>query len=446
MGKKYGGNTVFYKNALQDKLGLKDVFSDVFKKHAKGDGERVFLAGTSATTPGPNEMLRTWKKPWVFARVFAGGFVFLALLYIMIRQGYGMFAITPFVFFGAALVPLTVLLFFWEMNVPRNIPIYEVLMMFLIGGVISLLFTGWLNSIMGDNKPAYLALLTEEPAKLLALCLFLRKEKRGYILNGILIGAAIGAGFGAIESAGYYLMSSTSGSLFDLSSLHNLILRALLAPGMHVAWAAIYGGALAMVKGNGKLRLSNFYSPGFLKYFSIACAMHFCWNADFLWFGYIQLPFLGISFTFTHLLLIVAAWALLLHLLLKGLNQVLRVTELTQMPAAQLAGRTQTLALRGCGGVYQGQTIPLSGCITIGRDPSKCNLVLPAQNREISRVHCSVEQDGNAVILQDESSQSGVYLADGSRIAPGQSVRLFENQIFYLGTKNVMFQVVRAAS
>jgi len=61
-------------------------------------------------------------------------------------------------------------------------------------------------------------------------------------LTGMLVGAAVGAGFAAIESAGYAVIKS--GWSYD-----NMILRAFLRVGGHVSWAAVSGGALVWVKG-----------------------------------------------------------------------------------------------------------------------------------------------------------------------------------------------------
>ena len=42
---RYGGNTEFFGKASQSKLRFWDIFSDVFKKHSKKDGESLFMAG-----------------------------------------------------------------------------------------------------------------------------------------------------------------------------------------------------------------------------------------------------------------------------------------------------------------------------------------------------------------------------------------------------------------
>src|SRR5262249_46213920 len=48
--------------------------------------------------------------------------------------------------------------------------------------------------------------IVEETGKLLAVVLVVRNTKYKYMLNGMVFGAAIGAGFAAFETAGYIMM------------------------------------------------------------------------------------------------------------------------------------------------------------------------------------------------------------------------------------------------
>ncbi len=431
MKQEHRGTTEFYHKAANSTLSLKDIFSDVFKKHDKHDGETLFMAGTSISTPSPERMLYEWRKPWLFLRILVAGFILLFLLYIMIMQGFGAYAISPFAFFGAAVVPFAVLLFYWEMNIPRNIPIYQVLVMFFAGGVISLILTGIFNGYLGE-MPAFLAPLTEEPAKLLALCLFLRNRKYRYTLNGILIGGAIGAGFAVIETAGYFWNSS-----FLLSTL---VIRAVLSPGGHVIWAAIYGGALAMIKGGNKFTISYFKHPVFLKYFFISFGLHFMWNYDF---SILPLPFFG---DVKYLLLMIAAWLVLLSLLKKGIRQILDIGDsMVFAPEGRSEGEDGApvqAELYAVSGLYAGQSIPLmKGKIVLGRDPSSCNLIFPSDQEGISRTHCTVTYDGKTVWICDNGSSNGTFLSNGERLQAGRMIRILPGQRFYLANGNTMFEL-----
>lgn len=86
---------------------------------------------------------------------------------------------------------------------------------------------------------------------------FLRGQEKKYILNGLLIGAAVGVGVAVFETAGYIAKSH---------SLTVLYLRGALALGGHVAWAGLTGAALAMVKGDKPLRVDHLMDVRFLMF------------------------------------------------------------------------------------------------------------------------------------------------------------------------------------
>lgn len=61
-------NTEFYRQLESDagKITWKDVFSEYRKKHTKADLEYALLAGASLDGATEENMLKKWKKPWVF--------------------------------------------------------------------------------------------------------------------------------------------------------------------------------------------------------------------------------------------------------------------------------------------------------------------------------------------------------------------------------------------
>ena len=422
---KSGGNTVFFRKGLESSLKLGDVFSDVFRPHSKQDGERMFIAGTELSTPKEWEMLSEWKKPWLFFRVLIVGLLitllsFIALIYI------GPKMVPMFIIAGSFATPIAVLIFFWELNVPRNIPFYDVIKMFLLGGVISILFTV-LFSYVVPNGPASFAPFSEEPAKVAALALFLKKgNKNKYILNGILIGGAVGAGFAAIESAGY---------AFESNSIDTIILRGILAPGMHVAWAAITGGALAMVKGSSKLEGKHFLSIEFLKYLAISVVLHFIWNS-----GIVIIDF-GVYGSLMHYMLVALAWVVLLFLINKGIQQIVILSS-GRAVNVPLNGYEKPV-LYGLAGEYAGKTFPLSnGKIVFGRDTTLANIIFPQTTKGISRKHCTLRIEGSTLWLSDDGSTYGTFIGSNERLTPGNSVMLENGQQFYLGSRQgALFEI-----
>ncbi len=194
-------------------------------------------------------------------------------------------------FTGCFAIPFCVAIFFFEMNIKRDMPFFEIIKGFLLGGIFSLIITLLLSEYATLVKAAWWAGFTEEPAKLIATIMIIRPMyRRGSVLQGMAMGCAVGAGFAAFETAGYvyrYLgmfsdlhiansmgipeiaanIINNSAILYDIPLyvsynefmsnpgviIHGLIqgadpdkvlwIRALLAPFCHVVWSAITAGA-----------------------------------------------------------------------------------------------------------------------------------------------------------------------------------------------------------
>lgn len=420
----YGGNTRFVVKSARAELTIRDLFSDALKKHPPGAGARMFIAGTPGAIPTPDRMLQEWNKPWLFTRVIGVGLLFAFMSYLMqVAFGHDLGYVLLFTL-GALVIPLGILVFYWEISIPRDIPIYTVFFIFLIGGMMSLFFTLMLPS--GGIAP-----LAEEPGKVIALAIFLYSLRSEYIFDGLLIGAAVGAGFSAFENIFYAVVKTHY-------SMDTLIMRSLLTIGGHVTWAAIEGGALAWAKGNTRLQLRHFMDGRFLRYFLATIGLHFLWNLPF---GLLPLPlFADLKFV----LLSVAAVYLSFSLIKKAIAEILAVADsVASKPLESQDNRTpirtppQLLVLYG---PMSGSVIPLTSRIIIGRDPSKCNFVLPpeAQKDGVSRVHCAVEPRGGNVYVMDLGSTYGTYLAEDNRKIPANRWIKVTGQ-FFLGSKKVRF-------
>lgn len=433
------GNTTFFAKAAQQKITWRDIFSNVFKRHSKEDGAHLFMAGTALTTPHESRMIEQWQKPWLFVYVGLAGLLFIAVMQIAAQTGGELWSIVPVVFVGALFPPLVALLLMWEMNIPRNIPIYFVFAIIFLGGGISFIATDLINRVRPEA--AYFSWLSEEPAKLLALCVFMLKPKYKFTLNGILIGGAVGAGFASMETMGYFFLA---GSSYD-----NLLLRGLLSPGGHVVWAAIYGGALAMAKGAGKLRPRHFADKRFLMYFASTCVLHCLWNVPM---QIMPLPFVG---DVKFVILTVIAWILLLRLIKQGVVQCMQIPQAAAASVQQgqmaMAGAGMPamapamsggVAIRCLSGAHKGGAFPNpSGRLVIGRDNRFVNVVYPPHTPGISAVHCEVSCRNGVIYLTDKNSSNGTFMADGTRLAPETPHPLSRGSRFYLATRENMFEV-----
>ena len=294
------------------KLNLRDMFSEVFKSHTKDEADDVFIAGTKRTTPHINEVSEEWGRPWVFSRVFlALGITFLAL------------------FIGALLVPISGLIFFFESNAFKNISIFDVMRMFFIGGVLSLISTMILYQFVTfSTESQYYGIMTitdafivgfvEEVGKATVVILFINYLKTNKILNGLLIGAAVGAGFAVFESAGYIFRFG-----FNLvDGVNNIteitIQRGWTALGGHLVWAAIVGAAAVIVKETNHFEWANIIDKRFIFFFFVAVTLHGIWDTEItlLSSGYLK-----------YILLIIIAWLFIFILMKAGLTQVNQLRE-----------------------------------------------------------------------------------------------------------------------
>ncbi|HTE70825.1 MAG TPA: PrsW family glutamic-type intramembrane protease, partial [Actinomycetes bacterium] len=113
--------------------------------------------------------------------------------------------------------------------------------------------------------------------KLAALWLLARRLPRYTMRDGIVLGAAVGFGFAALESAGYAFNALfTSNGLSLLNLVETEVLRGILAPVGHGLWTAILGGALfATAAGGGRLRLSG----AVVGFFLLVAVLHGLWDA-----------------------------------------------------------------------------------------------------------------------------------------------------------------------
>ena len=300
---------------------FKDLFKNTFKKHTEEELDEVFVCGSSKTTPNVKDINPNKASAWVYFKIF----VFFLIAYIPTRIGfinYGNENFLPsMIILAAFAIPVTILIFFFEINVFRNIPFYKVIKYFVLGGALSLIlailfFSLDFNTDISTYSGALMVGLIEEVAKAAIVALFLFKSKKSnYILNGLLVGAAVGAGFAAFETAGYILRYGISGGLQMMLSV--IKLRGFLAPGGHVAWAAIEGAALMYVKGFEKLDKKHLNDKRFLLVCLIPILLHGIWDMP------IQTPYyllqIGLS---------IAAWIVIIYFINLGLKQVDEAKEL----------------------------------------------------------------------------------------------------------------------
>jgi protease PrsW len=149
---------------------------------------------------------------------------------------------------GTFLVPVCTVLFVLSRPHEAHLRVETLMLGFLAGGTAGVVLTGVTEVYVLPDKLAtnYLIGLIEESAKALILVGVATFVRLRVPRDGMVLGATVGAGFAAFESAGYAL-----GAMIEYSDDHPVLnvlqteaLRAALAPFGHIAWTAILGGAI----------------------------------------------------------------------------------------------------------------------------------------------------------------------------------------------------------
>lgn len=301
-------------------IRLRELVSEVFRRHTVEEREELFISGTKKTTPAPENMTADWPHPWLFARIFLMFLVVFAGLLVMILQFSNTNAIPGAMFIGALIVPFSLVIFFWETNIPRNISIFDVVSIFFIGGVMSLIFTlilyGYIYVGELNYTGAILVGIVEEVGKIVVAGHYVKKRNTSYILNGLLLGACVGAGFAVFETAGYAFSALLYGGIPSMIDV--LILRGTLAIGGHTLWAAISTAGLVIAKGERPFDRKMYLDPKFLKFLLLVIALHAVWDMPIT---------LGQSVHLVQWVLCAVAVVIVLVLLSSGLRQVSAVSE-----------------------------------------------------------------------------------------------------------------------
>ena len=299
---------------------LSDLFSEVFSRHSREDVENYFTVGTAKSTPDILSVDAAWPKPWIFTRMMIASLI----LYFLFWIGWGIWNNTNLLpglmMIGSFAIPISTLVLFIELNVRRNVSLYMVARLAFLGGIFSMLITHLLPvvpELLSLMLPDWSELLDdsvagplEETAKVLAMVAVASVSRYRYKLNGLLVGAAVGAGFSSFESAGYAFNVLLEGGGVD-SMVRNINIRGLMSPLGHVVWSAIAGCAFWRVANGQKFRWSMLCDERFIRLFLVPVVLHMIWNSPW------QLPYFG-----TFIGVGIVGWFVCLSLVQEGLHEI----------------------------------------------------------------------------------------------------------------------------
>ena len=290
------------------------LFGGVFHRHS--ESELTAILNGKSRMPENGEALKTW----LWSRVFLVSVILFVVLLFLAAANTN--ALPGFFLVAAFGTPMAALVFFQECNVSGRVSAWKTISVFLIGGVLSILVTQLFNEtnfarMTYEAMDAAGAGAIEEPAKALILLWFVARGKRyPFILDGLLLGAAVGAGFAAFETAGYIFNGFMEGIFFgDIGvgfgiMTETAVIRGALAPFMHIAWTAAIGGALWSSRGLSGDLSAALFSWQTVGVFILSVGLHTLWNA-------------GLSGSWLAMI----AWFPLIHYLRRGIAQCVKFSE-----------------------------------------------------------------------------------------------------------------------
>jgi RsiW-degrading membrane proteinase PrsW (M82 family) len=155
--------------------------------------------------------------------------------------------IPTLVLLGSFLVPVTFVAWAFERRDTGEITAGLIFNTFIVGGVLGVLAASVLEAyLLHPSWWLFLGVgLIEEAAKLAVLIVLTRHLTVKSVRDGMILGASVGFGFAAFESAGYaFTAMFTTQGLSLIQLVETELLRGLLAPIGHGLWTAILGGVL----------------------------------------------------------------------------------------------------------------------------------------------------------------------------------------------------------
>jgi protease PrsW len=205
--------------------------------------------------PGPLLMdspPRTHRHGWWWKALLGGIALWIVTIVVTIlTQNVNL--IPTLILLGSFLVPFSVVLFVAE-RINGSFSVTQLMVAFFVGGVLGVLGASLLEANLRQTVWTLLVVgFVEELVKGVLLVLVGRSLVPKTARQGALLGAVVGAGFAAFESAGYAFTAALSpGGLNLVSLLQTEVIRALLTPLGHVLWTAVLGAAIFAASRDGR--------------------------------------------------------------------------------------------------------------------------------------------------------------------------------------------------
>jgi RsiW-degrading membrane proteinase PrsW (M82 family) len=179
---------------------------------------------------------------------------------------------------GTFTIPLAFVAFLYARDKTPDVSAAIILLCVMWGGILGTVLAGLIEYqtlLHLGVLPMILVGLIEEVAKLAVPALFIFSRKGLREVDAVIIGAASGAGFAALESMGYGLVVLLLSGGNITAATEVVLVRALMAPAAHIAWTALTADALWHLRQGVSARTIR----RFVFTFSAVVLLHAAWDS-----------------------------------------------------------------------------------------------------------------------------------------------------------------------
>jgi RsiW-degrading membrane proteinase PrsW (M82 family) len=225
---------------------------------------------------------------WSWFKILIGGFLLFFLLERALVATGNPNYLPSLLMVGTFTIPLAFCALLYTRRRQPDVPWVTLGLCVIWGGVLGTVVAGRLEYDTVQRLGGLPTLgvgIIEELAKLIVPLYFLFRKPYRNEFDGIMIGAASGAGFAALESMGYGLVALLLSHGNITATVQLLLFRSLLAPAAHIAWTGLLGGALWHAKnhaGKGRFRMLIYTFIGVV-------LLHSLWDSVSFLLGYVIL-------------------------------------------------------------------------------------------------------------------------------------------------------------
>ncbi len=229
------------------------------------DKWRIAMAQNVWMPSPPPSHVQRGGRGWLHV-LWIGVVLFVAATIVMFLTGNPNLYPTV-ILIGNFLVPVVFVAFLYDHQHLSTLTPETIGKSFILGGILGVLGASVLEALLlpalaSPNHglslgSALLVGLIEEGSKIVAVMFLARHMRQRTQMDGLLLGAAVGMGFAALESTGYAFTAFLVSHGHVGASIAATVFRGVFAPFGHGVWSGILGAVLFRESGPHRFRISG---------------------------------------------------------------------------------------------------------------------------------------------------------------------------------------------